>query len=110
MGTHSDSPIAQISALTKQLDNLTNKNSPVSSGENCNFMGYSNNNEFGVSDAGFMGDGYIEQVNYVGNQFQGRQANNPYSNTYNPRWRNHPNFSWSNNKNVAAPTFSNNNN
>ena len=20
--------------------------------------------------------------------------NNPYSNTYNPRWKNHPNFSW----------------
>ena len=73
-------------------------------------MGYSNNNEFGVSDAGFMGDGYIERANYVGNQFQGRQANNPYSNTYNLRWRNHPNFSWSNNNNVAAPTFSNNNN
>jgi len=22
--------------------------------------------------------------------------NNPFSNTYNPRWRNHPNFSWMN--------------
>ncbi|KAA3471226.1 reverse transcriptase [Gossypium australe] len=22
--------------------------------------------------------------------------NNPYSNTYNPRWKQHPNFSWSN--------------
>ena len=61
---------AQISTLTNQLGNLTNKNTPSSSGENCNFVGYSNNNEFGVSDAGFMGDGYIEQANYVGNQFQ----------------------------------------
>ncbi|KAL2518182.1 Uncharacterized protein Adt_14429 [Abeliophyllum distichum] len=25
-----------------------------------------------------------------------RQQNNPYSQTYNPRWRNHPNFSYSN--------------
>ena len=25
----------------------------------------------------------------------GRPGNNPYSNTYNPGWRNHPNFSWS---------------
>ena len=24
--------------------------------------------------------------------------NNPYSNTYNPGWRNHPNFSWRNNQ------------
>ncbi|XP_060673095.1 uncharacterized protein LOC132803722 [Ziziphus jujuba] len=36
-----------------------------------------------------------DDVNFVGN-FQ-KQQNNPYSNTYNPGWRNHPNFSWSNN-------------
>ena len=72
-------------------------------------MGYSNN-EFGIFDAGMVGDGYQEQVNFVGNQFQRRQANNTYSNTYNPGWRNHPNFSWSNNNNVAAPNFPNNNN
>ncbi|CAL9011037.1 unnamed protein product [Prunus brigantina] len=29
------------------------------------------------------------------NSFQ-RPRNDPYSNTYNPGWRNHPNFSWSN--------------
>ena len=52
---------AQIFVLTKQLDNLTNKNNPTSSSENYNFMAYSNNNnEFGVSDTGFIGDGYIE--------------------------------------------------
>ena len=100
---------AQISALTKQLGTLTNKNNPAPSGENCNFVGYSNN-EFCVFDAGMMGDGCQEQVNFVGNQFLGRQANNPYSNTYNPGWRNHPNFSWSNNNNVVAPSFPNNNN
>ena len=32
------------------------------------------------------------QVNVVG-QFS-RSGNNPYSNTYNPSWRNHPNFGW----------------
>ena len=32
---------------------------------------------------------------YVGNQAsQGNPKNNPFSNTYNPGWRNHPNFSW----------------
>ncbi|XP_022960432.1 uncharacterized protein LOC111461168 [Cucurbita moschata] len=32
---------------------------------------------------------------YVRNQAsQGNQKNNPSSNTYNPGWRNHPNFSW----------------
>ena len=34
-----------------------------------------------------------EQLNYIGNN--PRPQNNPYSNTYNAGWRNHPNFSWS---------------
>jgi hypothetical protein len=36
-----------------------------------------------------------EQANYVG---QYLPKNNPYSNTYNLGWRNHPNFLWSNNQ------------
>src|SRR5262245_16941460 len=31
---------------------------------------------------------------------QSHPQNNPYSNTYNPGWRNHPNFSWGNNSNI----------
>jgi hypothetical protein len=34
-----------------------------------------------------------EQINAI-NQGNFRLNNNPYSNTYNPDWRNHPNFSW----------------
>ncbi|KAK5811298.1 hypothetical protein PVK06_026627 [Gossypium arboreum] len=34
-----------------------------------------------------------EQVQYMGNN-NSRPQNNPYSNTYNAGWRNHPNFSW----------------
>ena len=34
-----------------------------------------------------------ESVCYVGNM---NRNNNPCSNTYNPGWRQHPNFSWSN--------------
>ncbi|KAG8481373.1 hypothetical protein CXB51_026129 [Gossypium anomalum] len=34
-----------------------------------------------------------EQVNYMGNN-NIRSQNNPYSNTYNAGWKNHPNFSW----------------
>ncbi|MED6178694.1 hypothetical protein PIB30_110037, partial [Stylosanthes scabra] len=33
------------------------------------------------------------QVNYVGSQSR-PQHNDPHSNTYNPGWRNHPNFIW----------------
>ncbi|XXG64662.1 hypothetical protein AAC387_Pa05g2553 [Persea americana] len=38
-----------------------------------------------------------EHANYVGNTFP--KQNNPYSNTYNPGWKNHPNFSWGSNQN-----------
>ena len=38
-----------------------------------------------------------EHTNYVGNTFP--KQNNPYSNTYNLGWRNHPNFSWGRNQN-----------
>ncbi|KAK5784798.1 hypothetical protein PVK06_039333 [Gossypium arboreum] len=34
-----------------------------------------------------------EQVNYMGNN-NFESQNNPYSNTYNAGWRNHPNFFW----------------
>ncbi|KAH9783362.1 hypothetical protein KPL71_009280 [Citrus sinensis] len=41
-------------------------------------------------------------VNYVGN-FNRQPHNNPYSKTYNPDWKQHPNFSWSNqNRNAPA--------
>ena len=39
-----------------------------------------------------------EQARYIGNQ-----RNEPFSNTYNPGWRNHPNFSWRKNQNVFKP-------
>ncbi|XP_025678070.1 uncharacterized protein [Arachis hypogaea] len=35
-----------------------------------------------------------EEANYLGNS--SRQANDPYSKTYNSGWRNHPNFGWGN--------------
>ena len=39
-------------------------------------------------------DSYPDQANAIGVM---RKASNynPYSNMYNPRWRDHPNFSWS---------------
>lgn len=37
----------------------------------------------------------LDQVNYA----QG----NPYSNTYNPGWRNHPSFSYKNNNSLFSP-------
>ena len=59
--------------------------------------------DFNSCNTGHFGDHTVEQANYMGNQFQGRKANNPYSNTYNLGWHNHPNFSWSNNNDMTAP-------
>ncbi|KAA3461790.1 nifU-like protein 2, chloroplastic [Gossypium australe] len=38
----------------------------------------------------------LDCVYYVGNQNQNRSGQGPQSNFYNSSWRNHPNFSWSN--------------
>ncbi|XP_048227250.1 uncharacterized protein LOC125369280 [Ricinus communis] len=45
----------------------------------------------------------LEQVDYMGNG--PRQQGNPYSNTYNPGWHNHPNFGWRNNNAQGPPDF-----
>ncbi|CAL1381846.1 unnamed protein product [Linum trigynum] len=42
-----------------------------------------------------------EQVSFIANA----RGNNPYNNTYNPRWRNHPNFAWPSPTNPRPPGF-----
>ncbi|KAM5558015.1 hypothetical protein ABKV19_019984, partial [Rosa sericea] len=50
-----------------------------------------------------MEEGGQEGVNAIGFQ-QGyqRPRNDPYSNTYNPGWRDHPNFRWKDNENTQS--------
>jgi hypothetical protein len=43
----------------------------------------------------------MEQVNAF-NSFQ-KPSSGPYSETYNPGWRNHPNFSWKQNQPITNP-------
>ncbi|PIN12571.1 DNA-directed DNA polymerase [Handroanthus impetiginosus] len=46
----------------------------------------------------------VESIQFVSNAR--KPQNNPYSNTYNPGWRQHPNFSWNNNQRQgSAPRF-----
>jgi DNA-binding protein H-NS len=45
---------------------------------------------------GGSAEGDAKQVNVLNNNY--RPQNNSYSNTYNPGWRNHLNFSWRNNQ------------
>ncbi|XP_027169924.1 uncharacterized protein LOC113769792 [Coffea eugenioides] len=43
-----------------------------------------------------------EQVQYL-NNYNHPPQNNPYSSTYNPGWRNHPNFGWNDQGNQQRP-------
>lgn len=46
---------------------------------------------------------YYENMFNQANQlqvYQGKPKNEPFSNTYNQGWRNHPNFSWNGNQNI----------
>lgn len=100
---------AQVANLTKQLENLGTINlnfnfnsnvSNVSSFASCEYCG--DNHESVNCQVGnpFAQSNEFNDINFVGN-FQ-RKCNNPYSNTYNPGWRNHPNFSWNDNTNILG--------
>ncbi|MED6117083.1 hypothetical protein PIB30_106596 [Stylosanthes scabra] len=52
---------------------------------------HENHNCMSIQDDQFS----TAQVNFVNNQPR-PPYNDPHSNTYNPSWRNHPNFSWGN--------------
>ena len=64
-------------------------------------MGQLNSNSNPTFTSDFCGGSYmndnctnIEQAQYMGNFNMQPQQSNPYSNTYNAAWRNHPNFAW----------------
>ncbi|KAL4386655.1 hypothetical protein GQ457_09G019260 [Hibiscus cannabinus] len=82
-----DSVSAQLSAITNLLKNLQ-KPSDVREAKalSCNHCEGNHH----ANDCPVM----HEQASYLGNY--NRNSNNPYSNTYNPGWRQHPNFSWNN--------------
>ncbi|MED6213755.1 hypothetical protein PIB30_096351, partial [Stylosanthes scabra] len=48
----------------------------------------------------------MEQANYMGN-LQRQPYHDPNANTYNPGWKNHPNFGWGGNQNPKSNNFQN---
>ncbi|MED6127579.1 hypothetical protein PIB30_089356, partial [Stylosanthes scabra] len=48
-----------------------------------------------------------EQVNYMGNAPR-PPLNDPYAKTFNPCWRNHPNFGWGGQGNQGQRPYNNN--
>ncbi|KAL5583639.1 hypothetical protein UlMin_016081 [Ulmus minor] len=89
--------VSEITSLTAQIASLVNTlnnqqatphqsvNSVQGTGESCVLCNGNHQFESCPSNP--------ESVCYVGNM---NRNNNPFSNTYNPGWMQHPNFSWSN--------------
>jgi hypothetical protein len=81
---------AQMEAMQKNIDRLTNQNiSAVHQSPTCAICGRGDHLIINYN-WGRSAEGDAEQVNAFNNNF--RPQNNPYSNTYNPGWRNHPNI------------------
>ena len=81
---------AQMQVLNKKIDGLQMQK-PAIVAFMCDFCGEDHPNHECQSGNMFAIDSMLDQANYVSNSR--RPNNNPYSETYNPRWRNHPNFS-----------------
>ena len=85
---------AKVDALTQKLDNLaiTPPATVAAVTPNCEICG---NPGHAAQECQVLAGLPPDQVNYA----QG----NPYSNTYNPGWKNHPNFSYKNNNALYPP-------
>ncbi|KAL2921987.1 Protein hu-li tai shao [Bienertia sinuspersici] len=90
-----------VQALTHKVDQLgasSSSSAKVASCETCGVHGHA------PKDCQFDTSGMsIEQANALYNSQQ-RPQNDPYSNTYNPGWRNNPKFSWRDNSNQPPNT------
>ena len=90
---------AKMEAMQRKIDSLSNQPSGKAI-ITCNFCGIVGHSALectqGMASTDLDGS---EQVNAVWNNNQRRD---PYSNTYNPGWRDHPNFSYRN-QNVENP-------
>ncbi|KAJ9189585.1 hypothetical protein P3X46_000859 [Hevea brasiliensis] len=79
---------ALTNVLAKKMEDLSMLVSSSSSAGSSQQVAYAE----GTTSCGVD---FGEQATYVGN-YGNKQMGNSYSQTYNPTWRNHPNFSWGN--------------
>ncbi|XP_074376981.1 uncharacterized protein LOC141718498 [Apium graveolens] len=82
---------AKLATLTRRLEALETNNAPSQASMCANY----NSNSHGPQN--FQD---FEQVNAM---FQPRPRNDPFLPTYNPGWKNHPNFSWTQGQNYQSP-------
>jgi hypothetical protein len=105
VGPSADMATQVIDAITKKLDQLMTGFAPNAAHINtqpepCSFCSSTTHQVNNCPTAVNYTDVSNEQVNVTFS----RPGNDPYSNTYNLRWRNHPNFSWkSQNAENSAP-------
>ncbi|KAI3773937.1 hypothetical protein L1987_48476 [Smallanthus sonchifolius] len=96
-GVHQVDGITSLAAQVEALSTKINQMHIHKAQSLCEFCGGAH-----PTSACQVGDqGAHEQVDFMSNQ--NRPQNNPYSNTYNPGWRNHPNFSWKSGNNSQQP-------
>jgi hypothetical protein len=95
----------QMATMEKNIDMLVQamkKISPVHQVQQVKVCAICSHSNHIIETCPMSSSSEPEQVNYVG-QNNYPPKNNPYSNTYNAGWRNHPNLSWSSNQDVLNP-------
>jgi hypothetical protein len=99
-----DEVALQVEALTRKMDQimkngLPTSNQTVQNQESCSFCYSTSHFVRDCPIAGQSPDYAQEQANAV----YSKQVNDPYSNTYNPGYKNHPAFSWRSQE--SSPSF-----
>ncbi|CAL8993408.1 unnamed protein product [Prunus brigantina] len=84
----------QVASLEKKLDSMLNMVPKIA--EVCAIRNIPGHPTYQCSASEAYPEFVQEQVNLM-NSYNQRPRNDPFSNTYNPGWRDHPNFSWKNN-------------
>ncbi|CAN6697891.1 unnamed protein product [Malus baccata var. baccata] len=82
------SQLANLTSIVSQMAEVMKIQGPVVCGV-CSIQGH-------VSEKcpQLIENGGWESANAIGFQSQNQSRHDPYSNTYNPGWRDHPNFKW----------------
>lgn len=93
---------AQIARLERKMDVILALNQKAPSLEVCAICATPGHETISCPHGADFPEFVQEQANML-NSYNQRPRNDPFSPTYNPGWRNHPNFRWSNNQNQQQP-------
>ncbi|KAI5338466.1 hypothetical protein L3X38_017737 [Prunus dulcis] len=94
VGSVSKGCSCNVASLEKKLDSVLNMVPKIA--EVCAICNIPGHPTYQCSASEAYPEFVQEQVNLM-NSYNQRPRNDPFSNTYNPGWRDHPNLSWKNN-------------